>query len=359
MSQHNLILKLSESIDCLVFGDPMQSIFDFDSEGFNWNIDLCNNFVRNSNISLDTPYRWINSGTPNLGIWVQGVREKLKNGKKKEINSLVKPTEIKIEKSESNISADDYERIVATEICKIINDLPPKESVLVLVNGGHSRPNLRHTIARNMFCKIQSIEKIESPVLISFLSNLDTFTNSYRRSPISLYNLIRDFAKKCMTGTSQISQSLNLKLSQYPTKSIPELRQLDNRLQAENGKLYNLILDIYEYKKREITLNLILKLVKDFTTSANNIYRKEIWRSAVEAITMALRSENKSLKECGISIRQKTSFLGRNFNRVIGTTLLTKGLEFDHVIILNLSNLDDKNLYVALSRASKSITILK
>ncbi|HCN38712.1 MAG TPA: hypothetical protein DIS77_00170 [Rothia sp.] len=40
-------------------------------------------------------------------------------------------------------------------------------------------------------------------------------------------------------------------------------------------------------------------------------------------------------------------------------TLLVKGLEYDHVIIANLANFTDpRNLYVALTRARKSVTIL-
>lgn len=45
--------------------------------------------------------------------------------------------------------------------------------------------------------------------------------------------------------------------------------------------------------------------------------------------------------------------------RCIGTTLLTKGLEFDTVIILDAHRFEDsKNFYVAISRACKNLVIL-
>lgn len=45
--------------------------------------------------------------------------------------------------------------------------------------------------------------------------------------------------------------------------------------------------------------------------------------------------------------------------RCIGTTLLTKGLEFDNVIIVDAHLFTDKkNFYVAISRACKSLIIL-
>jgi DNA helicase IV len=49
----------------------------------------------------------------------------------------------------------------------------------------------------------------------------------------------------------------------------------------------------------------------------------------------------------------------RNDNRIASRTLLVKGLEYDHVIIADLGKLRDPcNLYVALSRARKTVTVL-
>jgi DNA helicase-2/ATP-dependent DNA helicase PcrA len=44
--------------------------------------------------------------------------------------------------------------------------------------------------------------------------------------------------------------------------------------------------------------------------------------------------------------------------RLIGTTLLVKGLEFDHAIILDAASLSRNELYVALTRGAKSLTIV-
>jgi len=52
--------------------------------------------------------------------------------------------------------------------------------------------------------------------------------------------------------------------------------------------------------------------------------------------------------------------MGRKlYGKCIGTTLLTKGLEFDTVIVLDADNFkDSKNLYVALSRCSKRLIVV-
>jgi ATP-dependent exoDNAse (exonuclease V) beta subunit len=45
--------------------------------------------------------------------------------------------------------------------------------------------------------------------------------------------------------------------------------------------------------------------------------------------------------------------------RVVSRTVLIKGLEYDHVIIPNLERISDHcNLYVALTRARKSVTVI-
>ena len=45
-------------------------------------------------------------------------------------------------------------------------------------------------------------------------------------------------------------------------------------------------------------------------------------------------------------------------NKLIGTTLLVKGLEYDHAIVLEAESMTSKDLYVALTRGAKSVTIV-
>jgi hypothetical protein len=58
--------------------------------------------------------------------------------------------------------------------------------------------------------------------------------------------------------------------------------------------------------------------------------------------------------------RDRVRYQGRrNRDRVVSRTLLVKGLEYDHVVIANIEQITDlNNLYVALTRARKSITIV-
>lgn len=44
--------------------------------------------------------------------------------------------------------------------------------------------------------------------------------------------------------------------------------------------------------------------------------------------------------------------------RSVGSTLLLKGLEFEHVIIIEYYGMIKEDWYVALTRATKSVTVL-
>lgn len=68
--------------------------------------------------------------------------------------------------------------------------------------------------------------------------------------------------------------------------------------------------------------------------------------------------DNISLQKTAWIMRDKGRVWGRTVDRrTVSRTLLIKGLEFDHAIVLNADELDAKELYVALTRGSKSLTV--
>lgn len=355
LNQHNLVLQLSEILKCLVFGDPMQGIFDFDSDGFSWEEHLSPNFNKSSEISLDIPYRWVNSGNEELGLWISEVRETLKKGNISEINFSTAPINVTTYPYET--TQQTFVNGTATAISKII---PEKGTVLALIPNVQELKDLHHEIAGKMFRPLQSIDRMDSKKLIKFLRNLDTFLRTLIRKPVSLYGLIRDdLAKSCMTGTKALPPAVKNKLNLYKKGcDIGNLRLQGARLRGNNLILYNLILDIYNVESYEIRVKSIINLMNFVESESRTKFRNDLWLSAKDALKKNLNDVNKSLEECGYVIRQKKSFLGRNLFRVIGNTLLTKGLEFDHVIIVDPFSFTNKNLYVSISRAKKTIHLL-
>ncbi|MEO4956135.1 3'-5' exonuclease, partial [Bacteroides uniformis] len=70
--------------------------------------------------------------------------------------------------------------------------------------------------------------------------------------------------------------------------------------------------------------------------------------------------DNISISEAIKYNREVLRQVGRKVEgKCIGTTLLTKGLEFDTVIVLNFQDFEDKNnFYVAITRACKKLILV-
>jgi len=89
------------------------------------------------------------------------------------------------------------------------------------------------------------------------------------------------------------------------------------------------------------------------------IVRNELFHEMLRALSEYETCYYSCLEDAAIITRDRTRRTGRAPGRyVISRTLLVKGLEFDHTLVLDANTLDRKNLYVALTRASRSLTVL-
>jgi DNA helicase-2/ATP-dependent DNA helicase PcrA len=104
----------------------------------------------------------------------------------------------------------------------------------------------------------------------------------------------------------------------------------------------------------------VISALKAISENANaKIFRKELFYEMLRAIKEFDRGDYDSLRDAVWQIRNITRRTGRKTSHhSVGTTLLVKGLEFDHSIILDADGMDRKNLYVAMTRGAKTLTIL-
>lgn len=72
--QHELATKLSGIVPTLIFGDPMQGIFEFAGATLSWQNTIHLQFPLVA--TLDVPYRWRDKN-PALGEWIAHVRDQL------------------------------------------------------------------------------------------------------------------------------------------------------------------------------------------------------------------------------------------------------------------------------------------
>jgi DNA helicase-2/ATP-dependent DNA helicase PcrA len=77
-------------------------------------------------------------------------------------------------------------------------------------------------------------------------------------------------------------------------------------------------------------------------------------------LDLHINSKGTTILEAANLYQREMRHMGRpiSHQKLIGTTLLVKGLEFDHAVILDADLLGAKDLYVAITRGSKSLTII-
>lgn len=86
--------------------------------------------------------------------------------------------------------------------------------------------------------------------------------------------------------------------------------------------------------------------------------RVELLNSILRALNTAV-TEKITVYEAMKQQKNRLRRVGRKiYGKCLGTTLLTKGLEFDTVVILNAHQFDSyKHFYVAITRACKKLII--
>lgn len=89
------------------------------------------------------------------------------------------------------------------------------------------------------------------------------------------------------------------------------------------------------------------------------LFRRELWESFKRAVRECVNGSDDSLVNAAWAVRDRVRRNGRAAERrTVSRTLLVKGLEYDHAIVLDADKLDSKQLYVALTRGSHRLTIL-
>jgi DNA helicase-2/ATP-dependent DNA helicase PcrA len=198
-----------------------------------------------------------------------------------------------------------------------------------------------HKLARNLAGAFASIDEIEGNALFAFFRAIDRAgTNSKR-----LKEVVK-FAAKCMTAVNENLSS--------PTK---RGEQTPIRQNTRNPRIAQLANSYLESPTAANINGLFGGLAK---TNGVNVFRRDLFNRALGVLSK--HSDELSMPFLSAVEQYHGEFRHRGrpvaYPKLIGTTLLVKGLEFDHAIILDASSLSPKELYVALTRGARSITII-
>ncbi len=323
--QHAIILEVSKVLPVRVLGDPLQGIFNFKGNRIvDWTVDVGTNYELIA--ELNQPWRWANVPNADLAQWLAEVRQNLLNEKP-----------ISLEKLPECVQW--YEKKAGEEV-KICYSLLSHKNESVAVIGLPESPHYSHAIASKLRGTYSVVEPIELKTISSYIKKIEQ-GDIYLRA-----EEILNFLCDCFTGISK--SKLSTEFSALKKKKIPKRKTSIAISDALSAFLRS--------NSDPAAMLDVVVLAKDI--DATFLYRRELYYSMIKTLRES-KHAGITLSKAFIRVRENTRRLGRKrTQRIIGSTLLIKGLEFEHSLIMDADALDARNLYVALTRASKTVTII-
>lgn len=326
--QHKLICALASLLPCCVFGDPLQAIFGFRGNTLpDWDQEVLSTFPIIAKLSQ--PYRWENVGNSQLGKWLLKCRDDLENKRQVDLNQgpstvIYKPL------------IGDNKTVHQKKVALVQKALQKHSGEKSIIIGDSKNEGGRALLARNV--KASAIEPITCKRLEKFVQDLDG-SNGLAR-----LNVVLDLVKDIMSGAN-----------------VAELKTVaKNVAEGKRRKKLDTLHCICVEITRSDQLKPILLLLEEIQKQHQGwIYRRELYSALCAALRIVISGTDKSLSVAVWDVQNRRRHAGRRFsNRSIGSSLLIKGLEFDHAIIVDVEHLSRNELYVALTRGSRSITVI-
>lgn len=334
-AQQDLVMSLAGLLPCRIVCDPLQAIFDFRGDSPPNVEDLSARGFRQIE-DLPTPWRWDkqNGGNPALGEWLNStVRTSLQADGEVDLGELPQSGVVFRMLPHGKESIEEKRKAIHNECWRL--HAREGESVVVILK-------LRdecYSLTKKLGGCFQSIEEIYSSSLIKWSADIENSRGNDR------IGRVLSFAGECWTKSPKDMKEVAM-LAKGEKQSFVR--------QDEHSSLISALRAVAAVDD----MSAILEVTK-LLSSKTKWHRWELWQEMRRAIEAVQSGRADSLTKAAWSVRHRTSRIGRWLpSRVVSTPLLIKGLEFDHAMVLDPETLDREELYVALTRGSKSLTIL-
>ncbi len=321
IAQHELALMLANTLPTSVLGDPLQGLFNFAKDRpVDWDADVLPNFP-----AVDVehrPRRW-DPNHQELGAWLAAIRGNLLNGQPIDLSSAP-----------------------VTWI--------PRRDPRSFVNPCYAALKLDGTIAvlgrfradcvaaaRSLGGSYSVMEAIDEVVPVTLADKIDTMGGA------EVAQAVVEFAIGSTAGLA-------------PHIPAARRRQLGEgrRFTTRSDDLRPAYEALIQVRSRPTPSAVRTALDRLSKLPGVTIHCREAWNEVTRSVAMAT-TDGCTVSEALQRTRSHTRVVGRRtVARVVSRPLLAKGLEYDHVIVLNPTNYSAQELYVALTRGSKSVTVV-
>jgi DNA helicase-2/ATP-dependent DNA helicase PcrA len=317
--QHALVIAMADVVPARLVLDPMQGIFGFAGDLVTVDQDLAPEFEALP--ELTTPWRWHN-GNRELGDWLVDVRRDLERG-------------VPIDLAAAPIDHGAPTPQNQTATCRTVAG---RDGSVVAIGQW---PQDCQSIGRRLRGVFTCMEPIECPDLLSWAGRIEAATGPARAA-----ELIR-FASTCKTKVGTDLSSARDRLAAGTMASSAGSEEKRAAIAALN------------HVAASGELNGVLRAMNAIDRLPGYMYRRELWREMGRTIRAFGTDRHPTLPGAAWHVRDGGRQEGRRVERrTVSRTLLVKGLEFDHAILLDADRHDRMHLYVGLTRASSTLTVL-
>lgn len=322
LTQHSIVCELAKFLPTCIFGDQLQGIFNFGDTKVDWSSEVLESFPLVG--ELNNPYRWKNVGTDDLGNWLLEIRNPLISGKKIDLRNA--PSEVEW----VEITGDqDFDAI--------------RRSAQALANGCEQSLIICKSLDRNGARRCQIAKQLRGAAVVenADLTDFMQFAGAFDFSgPNATYDLI-DHAASVMRGVGGTSMKKRISSILAGTARNPP------------NEYENAALTFHSERTPQNAAKFLSTLNRQ---SAVTIFRPEVLRSCLNALNACQSADE--FKKMAERAREERRFYSRTIGkRAVGSTLLLKGLEADQVVLVDTHTMDEKNLYVALTRGAKKVIV--
>lgn len=328
-AQHTLVLELAQAIPaCAVFGDRLQGIFGFSDPIVDWEADVLAHFPP---FTIDyIPHRWVEHNR-NLGEWLYAIRDRLKPGA-----PITFAGDLPDRVTFVTATPERFELRNAA-----LQARPTGETVVIIAPDSRAA----RLVASRLNGAYTTMEEIAGNFMVEALRELESM------SPSQYAIWLAGLAKKCFGGHSKLkfNDTVLNRLKKGQTVSSLTRRGLERTLAALDGVL------------TDPTFLRLGTAMRDIQAAKElQLHSREAWNDIAIAVERCGSDTERSPKDELGRVRDRLRHSGRRpAGRVVSRTVLIKGLEYDHVIISDLDRIADHcNLYVALTRARKTVTMI-
>jgi DNA helicase-2/ATP-dependent DNA helicase PcrA len=329
IGQHDLIKELACILPTRILGDHLQGIFDFNGDVLvDFDTHLCD-FDKFP--ELTEPWRWKNNN-PNLGNSLKSIRKLLEQNQSIDLNGYESGIII------SHVDEND-KYVYQSKYNKQIWALTNEDNVLI-VHPDSTNLNVRKDFISRFNNSFILVEALDSKDFYEMSKRIDSINSS------NFFNIIYALIPKIFNGHT----SRDVWFNSNGTK---------NKRSKEDRACIASINEAIEKLRQQVSFSLISEIFRKVKELPGiKCYRQELLWDLCDALERA-ESNSTSVYEEMKEVRNRKRRGGRRISgRCIGTTLLTKGLEFETVAVLDAHNFKcRKNFYVAITRACKKLII--